>query len=166
MVSITDPGFPRFQGDHYIYHPMGTFVRLKGDVLMIRPGQVKTRTVPEHWDSPAVCSNPLLAEVLILLFHQLCLGPDFCSGAVRTLPSFRSFICLLSKIMPGPVGSVKEAAADKTQCMVLVLEELKVWWRSQAETSPCDHCKLRVTVVCLEVEQKGMESRIGRDPWV
>ena len=46
------------------------------------------------------------------------------------------------------------------------LGELKAWWRSQAETSPCDLCKLRVTVLCLEVEQKGMESRVGRDPWV
>lgn len=126
MVSTTDPGFPRFQGDHYVYHTMGTFVRLKGDVLTITPGQVKTGTGPEHWDGPAVCSNPLLAEALMLLFHQLCLGPDFCSGAVRTLHCFRSFICSLSKTMPGPVGRVKEAAAHKTQCMVLVLEELKV----------------------------------------
>ena len=121
MVSIMDPGVPHFQGDHYIYHPMGTFVRLKGDVLIIAPGQVKTGTVPEPWDKPAVCSNPLLAEALMLLFHQLCLSPDFCSGAVRTPHSFKSFICSLSKIMPGSVGSEKEAAADKIQCMVLLL---------------------------------------------
>ena len=126
MVSITDPGFPHFQGDHYLYHPVGTFAKLKGNVLIITPGQVKTGTVPEPWDKPAVCSNPLVAEAVALLFHQLCLSPDFCSWAVRTPHSFRSFIRSLSKIMPGPGGNEKAEAADKIQCVVLFLEELKV----------------------------------------
>lgn len=45
--------------------------------------------------------------------------------------------------MPGLALNARETVANKIHCMVHVLQELRLAWRSQAVTSQCNHCKLR-----------------------
>lgn len=45
--------------------------------------------------------------------------------------------------MPGPVLTAKEAVAEKTLCMALVLEGLSLVEEPGSDTPQCDHCNLR-----------------------
>lgn len=101
------------------------------------------------------------------LCHQKPLNSpkaEICAPRLLKLFIFQ-VIHSFSTIMPGPGLSAKEAVAKKTLCMVLVLQGLRVWWRSQAVTHhSVTIVILEVMAVCLEVEYRRVKFRAGKVP--